>query len=46
VSFWEEEVKSQNLLLRVAIHDEISDNLAAIDDWSETVDSVETLSAF
>jgi len=46
VSFWEEEVKSQNLLLRVAIHDEISDNLAAIDDWPETVDSVETLSAF
>jgi hypothetical protein len=46
VSFWEEEVKSQNLLLRVAIHDEISDNLAAIDDWPETIDSVETLSAF
>jgi len=46
VSFWEEDVKSQNLLLRVAIHDEISDNLAAIDDWPETVDSVETLSAF
>jgi hypothetical protein len=41
-----EEVKSQNLLLRVTIHDEISDNLAAIDDWPETVDSVETLSAF
>jgi 3',5'-cyclic AMP phosphodiesterase CpdA len=46
VSFWEEEVKSQNLLLRVAIHDEISDNLAAINDWPETIDSVETLSAF
>jgi 3',5'-cyclic AMP phosphodiesterase CpdA len=46
VSFWENEVESQNLLLRVALHDEIGDNLAAIDDWPETVDSVETLSAF
>ena len=46
VSFWGEEVKSQNLLLRLAIHGEISDNLAAIDDWPTTVDSLETLSAF
>ena len=46
VRFWEEEVTSQNLLLRVAIEDEIVDNMAAIDDWPETIDSVETLSAF
>lgn len=46
VRFWEDEVKSQNLLLRVAIQDDISSNLAAIHDWPETIDSVDTLSAF
>ena len=46
VAFWREEIEAQNLLLRLAIPDELSDNLAAVDDWSTTVDSVETLAAF
>lgn len=46
VAFWEEEVQAQNLLLRVALPDDISRNLAAISDWPDTVESIYTLSHF
>lgn len=46
VAFWAQDVQSQNLLLRVALPDDVSSNLAAITDWPETIDSIQTLSKF
>lgn len=46
VAFWEDEVQAQNLLLRVALPDDISSNLATISDWPDTVESIHTLSHF
>jgi 3',5'-cyclic AMP phosphodiesterase CpdA len=46
VAFWEKEVQAQNLLLRVALPDDISRNLAATSDWPDTIESVQTLSHF
>jgi 3',5'-cyclic AMP phosphodiesterase CpdA len=46
VAFWAREVQAQNLLLRVALPDDVSANLAAIPDWPETIESIQTLSRF
>ena len=46
VAFWKEEVQAQNLLLRVALPDDVSGNLAAITDWPEIIESIQTLSNF
>ena len=46
VAFWEDEVQAQNLLLRVALPDDISSNLATISDWPNTIESIHTLSHF
>lgn len=46
VAFWAAEVQSQNLLLRVALPDDVNDNLAVVSDWPETIESIETLSNF
>lgn len=46
VAFWEDEVQAQNLLLRVALPDDISSNLATISDWPDTIESIHTLSHF
>ena len=46
VAFWAAEVQSQNLLLRVALPGDVSDKLAVIADWPETIESIQTLSNF
>jgi 3',5'-cyclic AMP phosphodiesterase CpdA len=46
VAFWAEEVQSQNLLLRVALPDGVSSNLAVVADWPETIESIQTLLRF
>ena len=46
VTFWEDEVQAQNLLLRVALPEAISRNLATISDWPDTIESIHTLSHF
>lgn len=46
VAFWAEEVKAQNLLLRVALPEDVSRNLENFSDWPDTVESIDTLSHF
>ena len=46
VAFWAEEVQAQNLLLRVALPEDVRANLASIPDWPATVESIQTLSHF
>ncbi|MDG2271253.1 MAG: metallophosphoesterase [Halioglobus sp.] len=45
-AFWQQEVEGQNLLLRIALPEDISRKLATIKDWPETIESVQTLSNF
>ena len=45
VAYWNADKVAQNLLLRLKLPEEISANLAAVD-WSERIESVETLSRF
>ena len=46
VAFWARDTQAQNLLLRVALPDDIRSNLEQISDWPEIVESVHTLSNF
>lgn len=45
-TFWQQEVEGQNLLLRIALPEDISRNLATIENGSDIVESVQTLSRF
>ena len=45
-AFWQQEVEGQNLLLRIALPEDISRKLATIKDWPDTIESVQTLSNF
>lgn len=46
VAFWSEDLQAQNLLLRVKLAEDVRGNLGTIDDWPDSVESIQTLSDF